>query len=165
MIQRKPRYIAEETKNYRSFWNSVSWYLTLPYSSQVLITFYYQSFVCQDTIPLITLRTLGRAECSYDIGAGGGAEELVFLESHQDKRNSTPATRKGKPNCHVQAMREAIPHGLRRPKLLPSTKETRTSSVPASHCRHHDTIQPASAIPKYTRYRISLAQSAARKTI
>lgn len=78
-------------------------------------------------------------------------EDMIFFENHQDERNSTPATKKGKPNCHVQAKRLAKPQGLRRPKPLPKNKETKTRIVPAGHVRHHDTIQPIRAIPKYPR--------------
>jgi hypothetical protein len=52
------------------------------------------------TIILFVYRVVnaGRAGYGYDVGEGGNAEGLVFLESHQDKRNSTPATRSGKPS-------------------------------------------------------------------
>ena len=98
-----------------------------------------------------------RAETSYDTGEGGSAEELVFLESHQDKRNSTPATRSGKPS-RDQSMLETR-HWPLRPKPLPSTKQARTINIPASHSRHQDTKQPTSAIPKDTRKRISVPSS------
>lgn len=41
----------------------------------------------------------GRAEYGYDVGVEGSVEELALLESRQDRRNSTPATRKGKPTA------------------------------------------------------------------
>jgi len=61
---------------------------------------------------------LGGRQADYGGGVGEGddVEGLTFLESHQDRMNSTPATKNGKPNSGEQAIRAAVPHGLLRPK-------------------------------------------------
>jgi hypothetical protein len=44
---------------------------------------------------LIVSITKGYADYTYEVGEGGNAEGLVFLESHQDISRRTPVRRSG----------------------------------------------------------------------
>ena len=76
----------------------------------------------------------------------GGAEEVVFLETHQDSRNNTPAASEGKPKYKSEILRLVFVATYMTTKR--GLKKERVSNTPASHIVKKEMDNPTNAITR-----------------